>query len=199
MIKMKMKGLNNKGFTLIELLAVIVILALVVGITVPSVLNSMNSSRISTLHTNAVSFANWYNETVAQDELLASDDKTIAASVAQSIAQGDGSWQCLDTIYVDGGSTGTTLAQAYDLSGSNFKLDGDPPSNDETNNTPTVGSGSCSAIRVNGGKIEVLLVANPEGRYNVNSYVVTYAISSEDNGCTGASNGTCEAITEASE
>ena len=195
---MKMKGLNNKGFTLIELLAVIVILALVVGITVPSVLNSMNSSRISTLHTNAVSFANWYNETVAQDELLASDDKTIAASVAQSIAQENGSWKCLKDIDIDGEGDGTTtLAQAYDLSESNFKITtGTAPTG---TGVPTVSANTCSAIRSIDGKIEVLLVANPEGRYNVNSYVVTYAISSEDNGCTGASNGTCEAITEASE
>ena len=37
--------LNNKGFTLIEVLAVIVIIALLTGITVPSVINSMNASK----------------------------------------------------------------------------------------------------------------------------------------------------------
>ncbi len=184
-----MKGLNNKGFTLIELLAVIVILALVVGITVPSVLNSMNSSRISTLHTNAVSFANWYNETVAQDELLNSDDKTIPAAVAQYVAQNE-KWQCLTTVG-DPSDTTENLANLYDLSGSNFKLDGTAPTD---TGDPTVNANTCSAIRSYDGKIEVLLVANPEGRYNVNSYVVTYAISSEDNGCTGGTK-TCEEVT----
>ena len=42
---LKMKRLNNKGFTLIELLAVIVILAIVVAITIPAVLSSINSAR----------------------------------------------------------------------------------------------------------------------------------------------------------
>lgn len=40
-----MKKLNRKGFTLIELLAVIVILAVVMVVTIPSVLNSMDSAR----------------------------------------------------------------------------------------------------------------------------------------------------------
>lgn len=40
-----MKRLNKKGFTLIELLAVIVILAVVMVVTIPSVLNSMGSAR----------------------------------------------------------------------------------------------------------------------------------------------------------
>ena len=40
-----MRKLNRKGFTLIELLAVIVILAVVMGIAVTSVLTSMNKAR----------------------------------------------------------------------------------------------------------------------------------------------------------
>lgn len=42
-----MKKLNKKGFTLVELLAVIVVLALIMTLTVPSVLSSMNSARQS--------------------------------------------------------------------------------------------------------------------------------------------------------
>ena len=48
-----MKRLNKKGFTLIELLAVIVILAVVMVVTIPSVLNSMGSARQKQLE-NAV-------------------------------------------------------------------------------------------------------------------------------------------------
>ena len=43
-----MKRLNKKGFTLVELLAVIVVLALVMVLTVPTVLDQMNSARQST-------------------------------------------------------------------------------------------------------------------------------------------------------
>ena len=39
------KKLNKKGFTLVELLAVIVVLALILVLTVPMVLNTMNSAK----------------------------------------------------------------------------------------------------------------------------------------------------------
>lgn len=178
---LRKRKLNNKGFTLIELLAVIVILALVVGITIPSVLSSMNNSRISTLHTNAVSFANWYNETVAQDELLPSDEKTISVDTTTTLSQNNGTWYCLNS-----GDLKDDLVSKYDLSETNFKTDGNAPSN--SGNVPVVSKNTCSAIRSNNGEIEVLLIAKNTGRYNVSKYQVTYAISSEDNGCTGATN-----------
>ena len=40
-----MKKLNRKGFTLVELLAVIVILAIIMVITIPTVLNSMGGAK----------------------------------------------------------------------------------------------------------------------------------------------------------
>ena len=44
-----MKRLNNKGFTLVELLAVIIILAIVVGISIPSITNIINDSKNNSL------------------------------------------------------------------------------------------------------------------------------------------------------
>ena len=44
-----MNKLNNKGFTLVELLAVIIILAIVVGISIPSITNIINDSKNNAL------------------------------------------------------------------------------------------------------------------------------------------------------
>ena len=44
-----MKKLNNKGFTLVELLAVIIILAIVVGVSIPAITNIINDSKNNAL------------------------------------------------------------------------------------------------------------------------------------------------------
>lgn len=55
-----MKKLNNKGFTLIELLAVIVILAIVVAITIPAVLTTINTSKKKAFETSIATVADWF-------------------------------------------------------------------------------------------------------------------------------------------
>lgn len=54
--------LNKKGFTLIELLAVIVILAIVMTVTIPTVLSSMNNARKNQLQNAADTVGSWINE-----------------------------------------------------------------------------------------------------------------------------------------
>ncbi len=53
MKKINRKKLNNKGFTLIELLAVVVILAVVMGIALTNVLGSMNKARLGSVADSA--------------------------------------------------------------------------------------------------------------------------------------------------
>ena len=57
-----MRKLNRKGFTLIELLAVIVILAVVMGIAITSVLSSMNKARAGAIGDTALIVANAFNQ-----------------------------------------------------------------------------------------------------------------------------------------
>lgn len=66
---MKMKKLNRKGFTLIELLAVIVILAIVMGVAANAVLNVMNDSRKNTLQSSAKSAADAFRTAYAENQL----------------------------------------------------------------------------------------------------------------------------------
>ena len=62
----KFKRLNRKGFTLIELLAVIVILAVVMGIAATSVIGVMNNSRKNGLQQGAAAVADSFRVAYAE-------------------------------------------------------------------------------------------------------------------------------------
>lgn len=70
-----MKKLNKKGFTLVELLAVIVVLAIIMVLTLPTIMKSMSSARQSTF----LLYANRMLDTAADqyqsDDLLGTGKK----------------------------------------------------------------------------------------------------------------------------
>ena len=70
MKKVNRRKLNNKGFTLIELLAVVVILAVVMGIATSQVLRSINISRQSSLQSSAASAASAFEKKYAESLLV---------------------------------------------------------------------------------------------------------------------------------
>lgn len=59
---------NNKGFTLVELLAVIVILAIIVGITLVTILPTISNSKLKSFRTTLGVIERWLTQ---QSELLA--------------------------------------------------------------------------------------------------------------------------------
>ena len=80
-----MKKLNRKGFTLIELLAVIVILAIVMGVATTSVLSAMNNSRRSSLLNSAKTAADAFRVAYAEASL---NNQTTLLEVASATSSG---------------------------------------------------------------------------------------------------------------
>lgn len=149
--------MNRKGFTLIELLAVIVLLGLVLVVTVPSVIGSVNNSKISSLHTMAKEYAKWYDRVSVEDKL----------SNGSKLNKATEDWSCIKSI---------DTKNIYGLSEDDIALEG---SISDLNN---INSGTCSAIRLVNGKAEVLLVAKKDGKFDANGTNVTYALSSASKG-----------------
>lgn len=178
------RKLNNKGFTLIELLAVVVILAIVMGIAATSVLSSINNSRSSTLLSTAQNAANQLN-TWASEDALATEisnmhigtDSTFYTNVVSG--ENAGNWVCLnDALTVNNGGSTVGILTALGLKGADDNANGDNKGDIVVGTVkPTISaSGSttatrttCSAVRYNNkvGAYEILLTANKQGKYYV--------------------------------
>lgn len=72
-----MKRLNKKGFTLVELLAVIIILAIVVGITIPAVMTTTGKAKQKALDTAVDTITTYMQE---QYELSLLGDASLAGA-----------------------------------------------------------------------------------------------------------------------
>lgn len=170
-----MRKLNRKGFTLIELLAIIVILAIILVIAIPEILNTMDNSRVSSLHSSAVGVAKWWDEQVTADNLVDANNKVIGTANNDLAAVTTNSgWICISSLTYNS----VTMFEAAGLDATNVVETGTPYSGVGNPLTTT-----CSSIRYNDKNVvEVLLVANPSGRFYVSSSSVTYAISTASNG-----------------
>ena len=71
--KCSKKKMNKKGFTLVELLAVIIILAIVVGITIPAVMTTTKNAKAKALDT-AVETVRTYIQEQYELSLLGDED-----------------------------------------------------------------------------------------------------------------------------
>lgn len=83
-----MKKLNRKGFTLVELLAVIVILAIVVGITLVTVLPTIKKSRERSFQLTADTAADYYDKNWQLYSIGDSDSVFITDSTYSSCLSG---------------------------------------------------------------------------------------------------------------
>ena len=176
-VKRNKKRLDNKGFTLIELLAVIVILAIVMGISANSVLNSINQSRKSSLHSTAQNAANNLNTWISEDMIQTDNAQKKLGDDFISGSQ-DGAWHCIAefTSIVNKGKA-ASLMNALSLNTKDLVLTTSSVPVVASGKTPTptvkgVDTGStCSALRYNSstGGYEVLLVAKNGGKYYVSA------------------------------
>lgn len=62
--------MKNKGFTLVELLAMLVVLGILMGITIPNITGILSNQRIGTIRNDAVTMVETAKIKVAKDELI---------------------------------------------------------------------------------------------------------------------------------
>ena len=160
---MKLRKLNNKGFTLIELLAVVVILAVVMGIAMTSVLSSMNKSRGGSLSDSASVIANAFNQkrTEAMVDGVPSD---VYGDVLKSTdAEKKGyDFQSDLTAEIPSG-----LATTFNISEDSYALGN--AANSIADNATAV-SNSFVSYNNETGKFVVCMVAKTTGNYYVKSF-----------------------------
>lgn len=170
MKRINRKKLNNKGFTLIELLAVVVILAVVMGIATNSVLSSMNKSRGGSLSDSTAVIVNAFN-TKYTETLVDS----VPTAVYGDVSGFDGFNFTVDSFYYLDSKLANEFnisADSYSLNTSSIDVDGDTKMEAVTPAVYTGITESFIAYDADNGKFLVCMVAKNTG----NVYVAGYAI-----------------------
>lgn len=180
---MKMKKLNNKGFTLIELLAVVVILAVVMGIAMTSVLSAMNKSRGGSLADSAMVIATGFNQKYTES-LVDGVPSNVYGDVLDTgsgtnIVQNGYKFQSTVLYYLDKGladsfnisEDGYAFANSTTATNSDAIASVDPNVDDGLANSSSI-SNSIVYFDATSGKFTVCLFANKTGSYFVDNYKV---------------------------
>lgn len=153
----KRKRLNNKGFTLIELLAVVVILAVVMGIAMTSVLSAMNKSRGGSLADTASVIAQAFNQKRTEALVDGIPNNVYGGDNEPMGATGGYNFQASAKYYID-----PKLADTFNISTDSYEL----ISKDD------VSDAKASFITFNDttGKFIACMVAKNTGNYYVSTY-----------------------------
>ena len=175
MKKLNGKRLNNKGFTLIELLAVVVILAVVMGIAMTSVLSAMNKSRGGSLEDSAMIVANAFSQKYTES-LVDGVPSDVYGDVLGS--KKGYSFQSDATYYLD-----MALADTFGLTEGGYAFansasDVNEKGGKDLSSSKVVGEtveNSFVHFDVSTGKFTVCLFANKAGSYYVDNYKLTSA------------------------
>lgn len=170
------KRLDNKGFTLIELLAVVVILAVVMGIAMTSVLSAMNKSRGGSLEDSALTIAQAFNQKYTESLVDGVPNKVYGGSAEEPLGASAGyNFQADAVYYLD-----KALANTFSISESGYAFvnsDSSVNKDASTGVTPTTAltadttvNNSIVTFSASTGKFVVCMFANRDGSYYVDNY-----------------------------
>lgn len=178
MKKIDRKKLNNKGFTLVELLAVVVILAVVIGIAMTNVLSSMNKARGGSLEDSAITIAQAFN--TKYTESLVGGNPTAVYSDAAGVTNFKGYNFTTDARYELSVGLRNTFNLSYDayVFSESSTTDAAAKAMNVTSNAVSNIEKSFVAFDSNTASFLVCLVAKDTGSYYVNNYTVGNANNS---------------------
>lgn len=166
---MKLRKLNNKGFTLIELLAVVVILAVVMGIAMTSVLSSMNKARGGSLQDSAVTISQAFNQKYTESLV-----DGVPSNVYGDVLNNKGyNFQSTQAYYIS-----SKLANTFNISKSAYQLKDPTDDMKLSSGSKDVGD-SFVYFNATDAKFIVCMFANKSGSYYVDNYKTKTPVSSK--------------------